>query len=123
MGLVEDTVNVCDAGAPPPATPENVSDDWLRVAVGLDGTVETTNIPILFPGFSVNQMLPSGPVAMPSGPEVELGTGNSVTTPPGVILPIAAPLIAVCSVNQRLPSGPWVIVPGIPPEVMYRTPL
>jgi hypothetical protein len=42
---------------------------------------------------------------MGSGWEEGVGIGNSVTTPAGVIRPIALPLF---SVNQTLPSGPAV---------------
>jgi len=53
----------------------------------------------------VNQMLPSGPVVMPSGLAVAPGVANSsiVGGSPGVIRPIFP---APRSVNQTLPSGP-----------------
>jgi hypothetical protein len=57
--------------------------------------------PILFPVNSVNQRLPSGPRAMPSG---DPAYGNSVIVPEGVMVPMC-----VNSVNQRFPSGPVVI--------------
>ena len=64
----------------------------------------------------MNQRLPSGPAAIPSG---KLSAGmpaeNSVTTPAGVIRPIRLPS---SSVNQRLPSGPAVISSGALPAVM-----
>ena len=41
--------------------------------------------PILDAPFSVNQMLPSGPAAMPHGIADFVGTANSVITPPVVI--------------------------------------
>ncbi len=65
--------------------------------------------PILFPSVSVNQRLPSGPVAMPSGWPGAVGIGNSVITPAVVMRPI---LLPSCSVNQMLPSGPTVMVSG-----------
>ena len=55
---------------------------------------------------SVNQRLPSGPAAIPSGAPSAVGTENSVSCPVGVIRPIWS---AVLSVNQRLPSGPAAI--------------
>src|SRR5579884_2790004 len=66
--------------------------------------------PIL-PLPSVNQRLPSGPAAIPSGKLWSVGIANSVTVPEGVMRPILLPLD---SVNQRLPSGPLVIPTGSP---------
>ena len=50
---------------------------------------------------SGNQSLPSGPTVSAPASLPDLGRGNSVTAPEGVIRPIAPP-----SGNQRLPSGP-----------------
>src|SRR3954467_8889467 len=60
------------------------------------------SVPTRLPKNSVNQRLPSGPVVMASRKLLDVGTGNSVTAPARVILPI---LLVPCSVNQRLPSG------------------
>src|SRR5580704_11865310 len=51
----------------------------------------------------------SGPRVMPQGPLLDVGTGNSVTVPTGVILPISP---VVKSVYQRLLSGPVVMNSG-----------
>src|SRR5262245_59562728 len=56
--------------------------------------------------MSVNQMLPSGPAAIPPSVPVESVTTNSVTAPDGVIRPTD---FVPVSVNQTLPSGPAVI--------------
>jgi hypothetical protein len=48
-------------------------------------------MPIKFPLYPVNQRLPSGPAVIPYGELLTVGTGNSVTTPAGVILPIWFP--------------------------------
>ena len=54
---------------------------------------------------SVNQSWPSGPAAIPSGPETAIGSGNSVTARvAGLSIPIL--LASATSVNQTLPSGP-----------------
>ncbi len=66
--------------------------------------------PIRLPAPSVNQRLPSGPAAMPSGWLPAVGTENSVTAPAVVIRPIRSPSY---SVNQRFPSGPAAIPPGL----------
>src|SRR5262245_29542475 len=66
--------------------------------------------PILLREKSVNQRLPSGLAAIPSGPGRPTGgSENFVMTPAGVIRPILSPLN---SVNQRLPSGPAVMPVG-----------
>ena len=60
---------------------------------------------------SVNQRLPSGPAAMPSGALLAVvPVENSVTAPAGVIRPIWLP---TSSVNQRLPSGPAAMPYGL----------
>src|SRR5260221_8553300 len=82
----------------------------VAVGVGVGGTTKVT-CPIAFPEFSVNQRLPSGPLAIPSGWLLAIGTGNSVMVPVGVILPTLFAL-ALLSVNQRLPSGPLAMLKG-----------
>src|SRR5579863_2519135 len=62
----------------------------------------------LAPPASVNHRLPSGPAVMLPGSPPD-PTGNSLTTPAGVIRPI---WWASCSVNHRLPSGPLAIDVG-----------
>ena len=59
--------------------------------------------------FCENQTLPSGPSAMPSGPQSRCGSSNSVMAPSGVMRPI---LPAARSVNQRLPSAPSMMPIG-----------
>src|SRR6516225_6365760 len=60
-------------------------------------------------------MLPSGPGAIPQGALLEVGMGNSVTTPAVVIRPI---WFAPNSVNHRLPSEPTAMLVGPLPDVM-----
>src|SRR6516164_3600975 len=50
---------------------------------------------------SENQMFPSGPATMPSGPASAVGTGNSVTAPDVVIRPTLLPAF---SQNHSVPS-------------------
>ncbi len=57
---------------------------------------------------SVNQTFPSGPNAIPEGDALESLTGNSVTMPSVVILPMTP----VASANQSAPSGPVVMWRG-----------
>jgi hypothetical protein len=64
--------------------------------------------PIRLATSSVNQMFPSGPLAIPNGP-AGAGSGNSVIAPAVVTRPI---WFASSSVNQRLPSGPAVMKRG-----------
>src|SRR5437764_23207 len=64
---------------------------------------------------SVNRMLPSGPVVIPTGARLAVKPVvtppvNSVTDPSGLTRP-SAPGFPV-SVNQMLPSGPVVIPNG-----------
>src|SRR5216683_2994624 len=66
----------------------------------------------------MNQRLPSGPTVMTVRPLAEVGTGNSVIVPLGVIRPIWFPMV---SVNQRLPSGPAMMPIG--PAVLPSKPL
>src|SRR5262249_22446232 len=70
---------------------------------------------ILFTSFSANQMLPSGPVVIPSRLTLCDGAEYSVTTPVTVICAI---LLVARSQYQNAPSGPAVIsrgaVPGLP---------
>ena len=65
--------------------------------------------PILFPLFSVNQRLLSGPTAMLAGLLAAVGIVNSLEPPAVVMRPI---LFVAYSVNQRLPSGPFAIPEG-----------
>src|SRR6516225_5505221 len=67
--------------------------------------------PIFPPLFSQNQMLPSGPAAMPIAPLWGVGISNSVTSPFVVIRPI---LFALHWVNQRAPSVPTQMHRGPP---------
>jgi hypothetical protein len=82
----------------------------LLAAVGTGNSVTTPEVilPILFPAYSVNQRLPSGPVVIPNGWLPAVGTRNSVGAPPSV-RPILLPR---ASVNQTLPSGPGAIPTG-----------
>ena len=57
--------------------------------------------PIWPASVSENQILPSGPSAMPSGPAFSVGTANSSSVPAGVMRPI---LLAFFCANHRLPS-------------------
>ncbi len=63
---------------------------------------------------SVNQRLPSGPLAIMKGSVPAVGMGNSVMVPVGVIVPM---LFTPASVNQRLPPGPlamlWAVAPAV----------
>src|SRR3982074_2122498 len=61
----------------------------------------------------MNHRAPSDPGVMAVGAPLPKSDGNSVTTWPGVILPMRP---WFCSVNQRLPSGPTVM-PAIPAPV------
>jgi hypothetical protein len=64
---------------------------------------------------SANQMLPSGPTAMPKGDApVVMPAANSVNAPAVVRRPIR---LLPNSVNQRLPSGPVVISKGLVPTL------
>src|SRR5205085_2904826 len=73
--------------------------------------VET--LPIALLACAVNQRLPSGPAAIPTGSSRAAGTVNSLNVPLVVIRPI---LLVPDSVNQSLPSGPAVIPTGaVPP--------
>src|SRR5215470_1592004 len=58
---------------------------------------------------SENQMFPSGPATMPSGPAPTVGTGNSVIAPDVVIRPILLPAF---SQNHNAPSAAGVIPTG-----------
>ena len=44
-------------------------------------------LPILFPSYSLNQRLPSGPDVIPMGSELVVGSGNSVIMPVAVSPP------------------------------------
>jgi hypothetical protein len=65
--------------------------------------------PILLALYSVNQRLPPGPAAIPSGLLLAVGKGNSVIVPLGLMRPI---LLLLPSIDQRLPSAPAVISEG-----------
>src|SRR6516164_10508264 len=60
----------------------------------------------LLPSYSVNQMLPSCPRAIPNGSPPAVATGYSVMAPASVIVPI---LLPPYSANQILPSPPTVM--------------
>ena len=64
---------------------------------------------------SVNHRAPSGPGVMSNPKALEVGIGNSVIVPPGVIRPIfalPAPSPLPRSVNHSAPSGPAVMANG-----------
>ena len=73
---------------------------------------------MLFPKISVNQRFPSGPVVIPDGPELEVGTKYSFIVP---VVDIEPTLFPPNSVNQRLPSGPEVMPfkPGLLVGTVY----
>ena len=66
--------------------------------------------PIWATSVSENQILPSGPVAMASGPAFKVGRSNSLSMPSGVMQPI---LLARFCANHRLPSAPRSIPIGV----------
>src|SRR6266536_5921868 len=69
-------------------------------------TPAVVNRPILLLMLTVKQRAPSGPAVIPlRSLGLEVGTRNSVMTPPVVIRPILGPP----SVNQRAPSDPAVM--------------
>jgi hypothetical protein len=65
VGFVEDRVSVWESG-PPAAAPENVRDVGLMVGAEVGGD-DSTSTPMMPAVWSVNQILPSGPVAIPDG--------------------------------------------------------
>src|SRR5262249_19359973 len=82
----------------------------LPPSTGFESTAMTCGVvgpvvirPIWLAFASVNQRLPSGPAAIPTGRLSAVGTGNSVTAPAVVILPI---WFASDSVHQTLPPRP-----------------
>src|SRR6185369_12535097 len=88
----------------------------LTFQFALTALAGRTNRAIRPPSNAVNQMLPSGPAAIPKGALLgEMPEENSVTWPVGVIRPIRWPS---SSVNQRLPSGPAVMSAGVAARVM-----
>src|SRR5947209_1174163 len=94
------------------AVPPRVGE--LEVGTGPDGSTSASaadgiNLPTWLPDCSVNQMLPSGPWAIPPGRVDAEGVGNSVTEPEVVIRPS---WWAPNSVNQRLDDGPDVMRRG-----------
>src|SRR6202034_4556549 len=64
---------------------------------------------VWFPPFSLNQIAPSGPEAIPEGVLLGVRMGYSVITPAVVIRPI---LLPDSSVNHMAPSGPTTILRG-----------
>ena len=66
--------------------------------------------PIWLTSVCENQMLPSGPAIIASGPAFGVGRGNSVIVPPVVMRPI---LLPVFSANQNAPSGPSMMPIGV----------
>src|SRR5437773_9409661 len=87
------TVNVLTklaARAGPPSGPGGLRVSATRQGVTVKNRVEAgvTPVvirPILLLRHSVNHMFPSGPAAIPIGPLLAVGMGNSVMTPAGVI--------------------------------------
>src|SRR5690242_17348334 len=69
--------------------------------------------PILPPLSSVNHNAPSGPVVMPRGLALSVGTGYSLMVPAVVIRPILLPQY---SVNHTAPSGPVATPKGVEPD-------
>ena len=78
-------------------------------------------MPILLAALSVNQRLPSGPLAMPMGALAAVGivlagekADDDVTNESIAFAPF--------SVNQRFPSGPFVMPYGPAPEAVANSP-
>lgn len=65
--------------------------------------------PMRSAAVSVNHRAPSGPAAMPNGPQPGVGRPNSSITPSVVIRPIRS---ARYSVNHSAPSGPGTMTVG-----------
>jgi len=63
--------------------------------------------PILPVPLSTNHRAPSGPAVMAEGNAIGDGTGTSITSPEGVILPMA---FAVCSTT--IFSIAWTLLPA-----------
>ncbi len=66
--------------------------------------------PIWPASLSENQILPSGPAKMPSGPAADVGRGKRVISPRIVMRPT---LFAFLAQNQMLPSGPAAMPIGV----------
>ena len=66
--------------------------------------------PIRWTSAAENQMFPSGPSAMPSGPAAAVGSANTMIAPLRLRRPMRLP---VFSVNQRLPSAPTSMPIGV----------
>ena len=79
--------------------PATASGTWLM-------TPAVEMRPILLALSSVNQMLPSGPAAMPNGVLLATGRTNSVMVPFVAIRPI---LLPAASANHSAPSPPAAI--------------
>jgi hypothetical protein len=98
-----------------------VAADVRSVVVVSSGDCARFSRPIALLGLepvlaSANQMLPSGPTAMPKGFDpVVMPAANSVNAPAVVRRPIRP--LPPNSVNQRLPSGPVVISKGVAPTM------
>ena len=78
-------------GEPEVAVRPGRDTSWSAAGRGDRESVMTPAVvirPIWLHADSVNQRLPSGPAAMPTGPLPAVGMGNSVMTPAGVIRPI-----------------------------------
>src|SRR5581483_619429 len=75
------------------------------------------------PAGSVNQMLPSGPAVIASGPKV-MPPGKLVTFPFVLIRPIptAVAFVLPCSANHKFPSHPAVIGYGPVAEKCFSVP-
>ena len=68
--------------------------------------------PMRSAAVSVNHSAPSGPAAMPNGPQSGVGSANSCTLPSVVIRPMRC---ARYSVNQSASSGPAAMIVGPQP--------
>src|SRR5262245_58375681 len=82
------------------------------VALETQALAPSVTLPSFDADDSVNQTLPSGPGAMPTGPNAGVGVVNSVRTPAGVTRATRFRSIAGSlpgSANQRFPSGPVAI--------------
>src|SRR5450756_2046878 len=97
-----------------PSGPTVIPEGWpptvgVLIRFTIDPLVLMTPIELFVP-LSENQRLPSGPATMPRSVALVAPIGNSVTTPPVVIRPIA---LLLRSENQRLLSGPTQIPCGL----------
>src|SRR5437868_6593774 len=97
--------------APPAKTAVQVSPVSGAMNVSTTEAFSTASGPAL---VTANQSAPSGAATMPAGPELAVGTANSVTAPAVVTRPT---LPEVFSVNHKAPSGPAVMSSGPLPVV------